>query len=229
MKKLALIRHASAAVGDENTNDIGRPLTKRGSKEAATVAGRAKKAGISPELIISSPAIRARETAIVFGNEFEYPLEKLAFRETIYISQKTDGLMYVLGELEDSVKSCALVGHNPLLTDFAVMLVGDFDKALPKGAILEIEFEVDSWRDIEPGCGNIVYFDYPGNKGKKFNPQKARRQELKSKLVEKITSVLQESSPDNIEKMDKQIEKAADKLTKGLLKRSGKRKNETKA
>ncbi len=227
MKKLILIRHASAAVGDENTNDIGRPLTRKGSKEAAAVAGRAKKAGISPDLIISSPAIRARETAIVFGNEFEYPLEKLAFRETIYTSQKSDRMMYVLGEINNSVNSCALVGHNPLLTEFASFLVADFDKSLPKGAIMEIEFGVDSWSEIEPGKGIIVYFDYPGKKGKKYNPEKERHRELKNRLVEKITTVLQESSPDGIENMDKQIEKAADKLSKDLLKKNGKRKTKT--
>jgi len=76
MKQLVLVRHAKAVQYDYE-NDFSRELTPRGLEDAVKVSLHLREQGIVPRLIISSPAVRALQTAEIFAGTFSYPLKKI--------------------------------------------------------------------------------------------------------------------------------------------------------
>jgi phosphohistidine phosphatase len=84
MKKLTLIRHAKSD-WDNDLSDFDRPLNSRGKKEAPIMAKYVKDNLPKVDLIISSPATRAEETAIAFAKENDYPIDKIIFADELYL------------------------------------------------------------------------------------------------------------------------------------------------
>ena len=73
MKTLFIVRHGKSSWDYETVKDIDRPLGERGIHDAEKVAGRLRKSGRKPELMISSPATRALHTATIFQRILEIP------------------------------------------------------------------------------------------------------------------------------------------------------------
>ena len=83
MKRLVLVRHAKAVQwGYED--DFNRDLTERGVSDAGKVSAFLKEKGIRPDLIITSPAARALQTAMIFAGTFNYPEEKVVEEEEMF-------------------------------------------------------------------------------------------------------------------------------------------------
>jgi phosphohistidine phosphatase len=74
-------------------------------------------------------------------------------------------LLAALQELDDGVAHAALVGHNPGLTELAEMLTHAGIDNVPTCGIVRIELDVERWREVGPGCGRVVDFDYPKRSG----------------------------------------------------------------
>src|SRR2546423_6386227 len=111
MKTLFLLRHAKSSWKDESLPDFERPLNRRG-KEASEQIGRyMKKELIAPELILSSPAVRARETVERVSKAAKLNVE-VRFDQRIY---EAGGLrlLEVVSQIENERKTVLLVGHNP--------------------------------------------------------------------------------------------------------------------
>ena len=71
MKTLFLLRHAKSSWNDQNLQDFDRPLNARGRKAAELIGTFIKKQKVSPDLVISSPAVRARETIEIIREDRE--------------------------------------------------------------------------------------------------------------------------------------------------------------
>jgi len=158
MKKLYIIRHAKSSWDDESLNDFDRPLNKRGKANAPMMGGRLKKNGVMPDIIISSPAKRAKSTAEIIAKEIGYE-KKVHFDENIYESS-VDELSKILKSIDDKNNIVFLVGHNPELN----MLVDNYVKFyenIPTCGVVEIGFECDKWADIGPKNAKLLSFDYP--------------------------------------------------------------------
>src|SRR5215211_6975738 len=84
MKTLLLVRHAKSSWADASIEDMDLPLNERGKKDAPAMAKRLKEAGISIDLILSSPAKRARKTAKYFEEEFDLDKKDFVLAEKLY-------------------------------------------------------------------------------------------------------------------------------------------------
>ncbi len=160
MKILTLIRHAKSSWKYPELPDFERPLNKRGKKNAPYMGERLAKQKVSPDRIITSPAVRALATAKVIAKSIKYPSKELIADQRVYLSSARD-LLSVLRKVEDSCKEVFLVGHNPSLTDLANDLTGGSIENIPTTGVVRIQFDFDAWDQLAQNSGKLVLFDYP--------------------------------------------------------------------
>jgi phosphohistidine phosphatase len=161
-KQLLLIRHAKSDWNNAGLKDFDRPLNKRGNSNAPEMAQRMFKKGIIPNLLVSSPALRALTTAKHFASTLQIPSEKLQKESTIY-EANVKSLLNVVNDLDDQADFVALFGHNPGLTDFANYLSNSNIYNMPTCSMVMIAFSCENWSEVSADTGEIVFFDYPKN------------------------------------------------------------------
>jgi phosphohistidine phosphatase len=159
-KTLYLIRHAKSSWDDHDLSDFQRTLNNRGLKDASLMARFIKEKNIVPDLIITSPAMRALSTAEIFADEFIYKKNKIINDEKIYEATMRE-LMRTIGEIKDEYKTIMLFGHNPGISNIANLIGDKFLPALPTCAVVGIELKVNSWSEVERDRGKIILFEYP--------------------------------------------------------------------
>ncbi len=159
-KQLMLVRHGKATHGFSEKSDFDRKLTESGRQDAIEMALKVKDSQFFPELIISSPAARALETAIRFANVWKSPVEAISRDISIYEAD-TKSLLDVIVNIDDNYEKVALFGHNPGITDLASYLAGANSPDMPTAAVVWIEFAVEEWKYISQDTGTILLFDYP--------------------------------------------------------------------
>ncbi len=158
MKKLYLIRHAKSDWSNQTLEDFDRPLNKRGEKNAPFMAELLNSKNIKPDLILSSPAYRAKKTATILANRI-LSNSNIIFDEHLY-EASLQTMLEILNYLDDTVDSVFLVGHNPSLNVLAFYLV-EFNKNIPTCGVLEIEFNCKTWREISKKNAKLISFEYP--------------------------------------------------------------------
>lgn len=152
MKKLYLLRHAKSSWDDASLSDFVRPLNYRGERTAPFMGKFMRKKVLEPSLIVSSPAIRAKQTAMLVKDAADLKCE-LQFDERIYeASPRT--LLQVTSEIDDVNESLMLVGHNPGMEGFVRLLTGDLEP-MPTAALAVLDMDIDSWVEISDGCGQL--------------------------------------------------------------------------
>lgn len=160
MKKLFLIRHAKSSWSDPTVSDYNRKLNKRGKRDAPFMALKLAESGAQPDAVISSPAKRARKTAGFMASAVGYPENKIKYDEQIY-SASSEDLYRVLRSIDDSLEQIFFVGHNFAITDLAEELTGTEIVNIPTSGIVAMNCNISTWREIEAGCAEILFFDYP--------------------------------------------------------------------
>ena len=159
MMDCVLLRHGIAVERDEwEGPDADRPLTERGAKRVAQVAGGLKRLDVQPTHVLSSPLIRAIETAKIAHSS-------LGARSAVQIVDELlpdappDRLLSFLRDLPP--ESCVLcVGHEPHLGIVAsVMLAGKHSTAFPfkKAGACLIELSIPA----KPGRGVLRWWLTP--------------------------------------------------------------------
>lgn len=158
MKKLYIIRHAKSSWKDESLSDFNRPLNKRGKKDAPLMGNRLRDKNIIPDIIISSPALRAKTTAEIIAKLVHYNQE-IIFDERVYEATPAELHAIVTG-VDDKNSVLFLVGHNPGLNMLAEAYV-EFDENIVTCGIVEIAFDCNRWADISADNARLISFDYP--------------------------------------------------------------------
>jgi phosphohistidine phosphatase len=125
---LLLVRHAHAEKGDP---DDLRPLSKRGRDEARAVARQLTEHATPPTLVLTSPLLRARQTAEQIAQATG---AELRVDERIAPGLTPDLLLTALGDEHGPV---AVVGHQPDFSEIAFALTGS-DPGFPTGGVAEI-------------------------------------------------------------------------------------------
>lgn len=122
---LYLIRHADAVpLGEQGmTDDEQRPLTDTGLAQARNLATGLQQHGIQLNLVLSSPLLRARQTAEEMLRKWKQPAPELRMCDELAPGSKRRKLARVLREC--GVESVALVGHQPDLGELAAWLIGN--------------------------------------------------------------------------------------------------------
>ncbi len=146
MKTLLLVRHAKSSWDDATLPDRDRPLEARGEHDAAKMSRRLSKRRVQPDLIMSSPAVRALETAKAIAAGLDYPIERIVVNERLYATTAEDLIALIEG-LDDTLDCAILVGHNPEFTDLALRL-GSEASHLPTCGIAEFGFDAKAWKGL---------------------------------------------------------------------------------
>ena len=160
MKTLYVIRHAKSSWDFPQLSDFERPLNDRGNRDAPLMGTRLRDRGILPDCLVSSSALRARETSIKISAKIGFPKQSIIFRRGVYEA----GVPSLLKEIEafpEDAASAFLVGHNPGLTDLVEYLTGEYIGNLPTCGVACVEMDMDAWTLAGRGMGRLVFLDYP--------------------------------------------------------------------
>ncbi|PID48397.1 MAG: histidine phosphatase [Proteobacteria bacterium] len=160
MKKIYLIRHAKSSWSELGVGDFERDLNKRGKNDAPKMGKRLKKGGIFPDLVISSPAKRAKKTAKMICKEIGYNKEDISYKKELY-EGGFEAYLSVLQHIDDKHKSVFLVAHNNTITFLAEKLANIMIANMPTCSIVAIKFDCKSFKDIKPKEGKMIFFDFP--------------------------------------------------------------------
>ncbi|SFA89127.1 SixA phosphatase family protein [Azotobacter beijerinckii] len=164
MKTLWLVRHAKSSWDDAALADRDRPLADRGWRDVAKMGRRLAQRGVTPDLILSSPTIRALATAEAIARALDYGRKHIVVDDRLYTCQ-ADDLLEVVQALGDQPKSVLLVGHNPELSEFAHLLSSEITY-LPTCTVAEFRFATKSWAEVGKIPSERVMLDYPKKKGR---------------------------------------------------------------
>jgi phosphohistidine phosphatase len=154
MKKIIFIRHAKAEDQSPEITDFERSLTLKGKVVSGLMAKKLKEKEKSLGTIITSPAFRAIETALIFAGEYGIKSENIILQSRLYFSFDEKSLMEILGSVNETVGTVTLFGHNPSFTDLAGYLCKEAFDVIPKTGIVSLSFNARTWSEIKPNSGN---------------------------------------------------------------------------
>ena len=155
MKQLIIFRHGKAEQDTMAKDDYDRTLTERGQTNATDMGAFIYKRNGTPDLILSSSAKRAHETAILAADGMKYSEDKIQTDQNLYFAPAR-WIMNVMSKLPNDINSCVFVGHNPGLTELINTLGVSLDN-LPTASTACFEFNVESWKDITTEHANFKW------------------------------------------------------------------------
>ncbi|HHB90801.1 MAG TPA: histidine phosphatase family protein [Anaerolineae bacterium] len=158
MKTILFMRHAKSDWGAQYRTDFERPLNKRGQRDAPMMAAFLAQHHLMPDLIVSSPAMRARLTAEYIARTDTFQGE-LAFDKRIYLASP-GMLLTVIRELPEYPDTVMLVGHNPGMEDI-IELLGGGRVRMPTAAIASMRLYADAWADVEEDGAHLQWLIKP--------------------------------------------------------------------
>jgi phosphohistidine phosphatase len=164
-RELLILRHAKSDWSSGASKDFDRPLAKRGKKDAPLVGAWLYREGLVPDLVISSPAERARQTAVKVCKSMDYKKKKIQWEGEVYAAG-VEVFLRVLGRCSRDARTVLLVGHNPGLEDLIRFLAADElddpadGKLLPTATLVRLEMP-DDWSALETGCAHLIAVTRP--------------------------------------------------------------------
>lgn len=218
MKTLFLVRHAKAASRKSDAADIDRPLIKRGKKDAQNMAGKVRKNGVVPQLIITSPARRAVKSARFFAKVFGHSTDTIILNDLLYQPPKDaaePALLDIVRNIDNQYQTVMIIGHDPLLSAFANFLQKSFTEKLPAAAVLQLEFTNRLWKNIAPDSATVKLFDYPGRKKELWNKMET---DLLGKIEAAIGRALSRVDKEIAADLGEPVRQTAKKIAKVFLK-----------
>lgn len=160
MKVLYVVRHAKSSWDDPSLNDFDRPLNARGMRDAPHLGKHLHSRNISPDLIITSPALRALRTCELLAAELHYPIERILKSADLYHADEDD-LLDIAHSIKEGHHSALLVAHNPGLTAFVNLLLNENIHNVPTSGIVGCEINVEAWTEVAWGTGKLLFFETP--------------------------------------------------------------------
>jgi len=157
MKTLYLVRHAKAS-WEDNVHDWERPLTQEGVERAEKVSRLLKAKKIKPDLILSSYAFRALNTAVIFGLQLRYPVNNIEISQHIYEKRAID-ILDMLRKQDDKLNNIMIFGHDPAITELYNMLTRKILLKISTSSAACIEFPVNKWKDLGSHAGKPTFVE----------------------------------------------------------------------
>lgn len=145
MKTLLLMRHAKSSWKQAGLSDWERPLNKRGKSDAPRMGELLWEEDLVPELIISSDALRARQTAEAVADAAGYEGE-VTYLADLYHGTHAE-YVGALASVPDEQDVVMIIGHNPDLQDVLEMLSGQME-SMPTGAIAHLKLSIERWSEL---------------------------------------------------------------------------------
>ena len=142
MKTLLILRHAKSSWKHPGLADHDRPLTRRGNRDAPRIGLLLLRQALTPDLIVSSTAVRAHSTAVQVAERSGCgrPVE---LDRQLYLAEP-EAIVEVVRSLGGAASRVLVVGHNPGLEELVARLTGRTE-ALPTAALVQIELPLAEW------------------------------------------------------------------------------------
>ena len=159
MRSLILFRHGKSDWNANFSSDHERPLANRGKESALCMGRLLSQTGQIPQLAVSSSALRARATLqlAVRAGRWQCPMR---VEDALY-GNSVDGILNWIKSLDDDPESLLLTGHEPTWSELAGRLIGKGAVRVPTATMLRIDFEIESWRQISYGRGQLKWLIPP--------------------------------------------------------------------
>ena len=140
--QIYVLRHGVAEDPGPGQSDASRRLTDKGKSKLRTILTRAREAGVAPDVILTSPLVRARETAMIAKEELGFGGELLETEVLVPFSTSVKVWEEIRSDYRDSAR-ILVVGHDPLFSDFVCFLTGAPAGRIimKKGALALVEVE----------------------------------------------------------------------------------------
>ncbi len=155
MKTLYILRHAQKDESKPEQYDYDIELTQKGEEDSKLLGEKLKSKNILPDLIVSSPAIRARKTAENVSEKIGYT-KSVMYNEVIYqafLHEIVESITYTF----DTVDSLMIVGHNPSLSALAITYAG-FKEEMDMASVVRIDFNCSSWTSIDKSNAKLIEY-----------------------------------------------------------------------
>jgi phosphohistidine phosphatase len=152
MKTLFILRHAKSSWDNPDAADFDRQLNEQGLKTAPIMGAMIFRNQFQPAAIISSPAKRAKQTAVLI-KEMAQLESRIKYDERIY-EASPHRLLEVISELDEKNESAMLVGHNPGLEGLIKILTGEV-QSMPTAALAVIDLDKENWNEITAESGKL--------------------------------------------------------------------------
>jgi len=159
MKTVLILRHAKSSWNNLGLSDHDRPLKKRGFRDAVRMGKLIKSEEIIPDVILCSTAKRAKKTAELASEVFDYE-KNIQYCRSLYHGSSFN-YYEKLASLDNDYDIAMVVGHNPGLEELLMDLAG-VDEWMPTAALAQIELKITSWQELKIDIpGKMVGFWYP--------------------------------------------------------------------
>lgn len=164
-RRLLVMRHAKSDWDRGAGSDFDRPLAKRGLRDAPRMGRWLLDQGLIPDWVVSSPALRARETALAVCHKLGLDEGSIHWERSIYAAE-VPALLDVLARCPQDRALVLLIGHNPGLEELVEYLargsgtVPSRPKLLPTAAVACLELPRD-WAALKPGSGRLTALVVP--------------------------------------------------------------------
>ncbi len=164
MKTVYIVRHAKSSWAYQGIQDIDRPLKKRGILDSHLMAGFLSQKLDKPDLFVSSSAIRALHTAMIFTEHFKYPLTNLYIKKSLY--SFSDGyLVKTIMALDDAFDTAIIFSHDHGINTFVNKYGSKTIDHVPTCGVIGIRFETEHWKSINKDKtikkGKTILFETP--------------------------------------------------------------------
>jgi phosphohistidine phosphatase len=154
MLKLSIVRHAKSSWENPELDDFDRPLLEKGIKRTGVVINYLLDKALVPDLIMTSPAKRAVETAKIMQEQLNVK-EAFTVNNELYPGD-LEGILNEMAEILPAVNHLMIIGHNPGLTDLALELTDDERvEWIPTSGVVHIEFDMPGWELIVGAKGTV--------------------------------------------------------------------------
>ena len=158
-RRLILFRHGKSDWDGDIEADHDRPLAGRGRKAAKRMGKLLARSGQTPDLAVTSTALRARATVEQAAKAGDWScaiVEDRALYDT-----EPGAVLERIRSTDDAVGTLLLAGHEPTWSDLASLLIGGGNIRFPTAAMARIDFLARSWKDVRPGEGELVWLLQP--------------------------------------------------------------------
>lgn len=161
MKTVYIVRHGKAIPASANIADADRLLTDTGVARTCRVALYMAESKPVIDQIIASPAERAYATALIIADKLGIAANNVVANEKLFAGDDQDALA-IIEELDDSINSVMIVGHNPVITKVANHFANPKLDSLPTTGVVSVHLETEKWADLKTAKTIQNFTVWPG-------------------------------------------------------------------
>jgi len=162
MKTLILTRHAKSDWSNLHQKDFNRELNERGLRDAPMMGKRLLNRNIQLDLIVSSTAKRAAQTAKLIAKELKYASGEVQWEDSLYHAPSAIIQEAIFG-ISNKINTLMIVCHNPGITDFVNKLTNHLIEDMPTCGMCALQFPIEKWEDLPTAKAQLLFYDFPKN------------------------------------------------------------------